>query len=162
MKKIKHLLLLVSIASCLTACMKNDTGPQFDFEAQFRADTTAIRSFIVANNIPAVKDNTYGFFYQIINPGSGTVQYSQSTEVTANYTGRLLNGTIFETTTGKTPAIFSLGGVIPGWQMGVPLIQKGGTIRLFIPSYYGYQNQAKGSIPPNSVLDFTIELVDVK
>jgi len=161
MMKIKHLLLLVAMAGCLTSCLKSDPAPQFDFEGQFRTDTTAIRSFIITNNIPAVKDNTYGFFYQILNPGSGDVAYTQSSVVTVNYTGKLLNGITFDTTNG-TPIDIGLTNVIAGWQMGIPLIQKGGKIRLFIPSLYGYQNQVRQNIPANSVLDFTVDLIDIK
>ncbi|HEY0177262.1 MAG TPA: hypothetical protein VGC08_12845 [Pedobacter sp.] len=94
MMKIKHLLLLICIAGCFAACKKNNTD-NFDQEAQFKADTTAIRKFIVANNIPAVKDKS-GLFYQIIAPGTGTVSYTLNTQISANYEGRLLNGTVFD------------------------------------------------------------------
>jgi FKBP-type peptidyl-prolyl cis-trans isomerase FkpA len=52
--------------------------------------------------------------------------------------------------------------LIIGWQIGIPYIQKGGKIRLLIPSYYGYGNRAAGSIPANSILDFTITLSNVQ
>jgi len=156
MNKIKHLLLLVCIAGCFTACKKDE----HDAEKQFTADTTAIRNFIVANKISAIKDQS-GIFYQIIAPGSGSVTYSTTTSVTSDYEGRLLNGQVFDSSKG-TPITFTLGGVITGWQLGIPKIQKGGTIRLLIPSYYGYENRTVGSIPANSVLDFTVTLTDVK
>jgi len=156
MNKIKHLLLLVCIAGCFTACKKTES---FDAEKQFSADTTAIRNFIVANKIPAVKDAS-GIFYQIIAPGTGSVTYSASTSVTADYTGKLLDGSTFDSSKG-TPIKFTLGGVIVGWQIAIPKIQKGGSIRMFIPSYYGYANSTVGSIPANSVLDFTVSLTDV-
>ena len=157
MNKIKHLLLLVCIAGCFTACKKTES---FDAEKQFTADTTAIRNYIVANNIPAVKDVS-GVFYQIIAPGTGSVTYNASTKVTSNYEGRLLDGSIFDSSKG-TPITFTLGGVIVGWQIAIPKIQKGGSMRMFIPSYYGYANSSVGSIPANSVLDFTVSLTDVQ
>ncbi|MEJ7779509.1 MAG: FKBP-type peptidyl-prolyl cis-trans isomerase [Daejeonella sp.] len=79
--------------------------------------------------------------------------------MSARYTGRLLSGVEFDKS--AQPVAFKLGGVILGWQKGVPLIQKGGTIRLFIPSGLGYGAGGQGPIPPNAVLDFDIELVDV-
>jgi len=162
MKKFKSLLLFVCLALGLAACKKNSSNDNFDVAAQFDADTTAIRAYIVKNNITATKHES-GIFYQIITPGSGAVEYTPSTTVTANYSGRVLGNTAtFDTTEGKAPVAFPLGGVITGWQIGVPLIQKGGTIRLVIPSYYGYGNRATGSIPANSILDFNITLVDVK
>lgn len=160
MTKIKHLLLLVCIAGCFAACKKS-SGDNSDQEAQFSADTTAIRAYVKANNITAIKDNS-GIFYQIIAPGTGTVSYLASTKITADYEGKLLNGTIFDTTTGKAPVSFTLGQVIAGWQFGIPLIQKGGKIRLLIPSYYGYGDRAIGAIPANSILDFNITLTDVQ
>ena len=157
MFKIKYSILLICIATCFAACKKPKS---YNPSAQFTADTTAIRAFITTNNIPATPDS-YGVFYQIIDAGAGNFVYSGSTKVTVDYQGRLLNGTIFDGSNG-TPVTFTLGGLIPGWQIGIPHIQKGGKIRLLIPSYYGYGTSSAGSIPANSVLDFTITLSDVQ
>ncbi|RZK67346.1 MAG: peptidylprolyl isomerase [Pedobacter sp.] len=118
-----------------------------------------MRAFAVANSIPIVKDPKYNFFYQIIAPGSGAEVNSLST-VSVIYKGRLLNGTVFDFK--DTPVNFDLTGTISGWQAGIPLIKKGGKIRLLLPSFYGFGNQANGPVPANSVLDFDVELVDVK
>jgi FKBP-type peptidyl-prolyl cis-trans isomerase FkpA len=153
--------LLICLAGFLAACGKDNKGT-FDAEAQFKADTTAIRAFVIKNNIPVLKTSN-GVFYQIIAPGTGSTTYTASTKVTADYTGKLLNGTIFDTTAGKSPIQFSLGGVIAGWQIGIPLIQNGGTIRLLIPSYFAYGNSSPNSlIPANSILDFTVTLTNVQ
>ncbi|WP_369974435.1 FKBP-type peptidyl-prolyl cis-trans isomerase, partial [Pedobacter sp. HMWF019] len=166
-RSIKQCLLMLCLAGCLAACSKsNNDVPEVDqaqIIAQFKADTTAIRAFVKANNLTEMKkDEGSGIFYQVIAPGSGSVTYSASTQITADYTGRLLNGTVFETTTGKTPATFALGNVIAGWQFGIQKIQKDGKIRLIIPSYFAYGNVIKGSIPANSVLDFDITLNNVQ
>lgn len=158
--KIRHIALFIILIGCLAACKKNNYVDSFDYEGQFRTDTTAIRAFIVANHINAKKIENYGIFYEIQAPGSGTLVYSTLTKITTNYKGRLLNGTVFDSTAVDKPATFQLGGLIPGWQIGVPLIQKGGKIRLLIPSYYGYGNQSSNGLPANSVLDFTIDLLD--
>lgn len=164
MLKIKHFLLLVCIAGCFAACKKTDVEEVYDPVPQFKADTTAIRAFVKANNIPVLKNEQYGVFYQIIAPGSGNVVYSASTGINVDYEGRLLTGTVFDSSNG-TPVSFTLGSLIPGWQIGVPYIQKGGKIRLLIPSYYAYGNVAKTApqavIAANSPLDFTITLYDV-
>jgi len=161
MVKIKHIILLVCMAGCFAACQKNTPVDSYDPLPQFKADTTAIRTFVTANNIPALKDS-YGIFYQILEPGSGTVSYVNSTKITADYEGKLLNGTVFDSTKG-TPASFLLGNVIAGWQIGIQKIQKGGKIRLIIPSYYAYGTQSPSTlVPANSVLDFTITLTDVQ
>jgi FKBP-type peptidyl-prolyl cis-trans isomerase len=66
--------------------------------------------------------------------------------------------------TGRTPLEFYLTGVIDGWKIGVPLIQKGGKIRLIIPSgfAYGPSGAGGGAIGPNAVLDFDIEIIDIR
>ena len=161
MAKFKYIILLVCIAGCFAACKKNVPVDDYDPNPQFMADTTAISAFIKTNNIPAQKDS-YGIFYQIIEPGSGSVTYQGSTRITADYDGRLLNGTLFDSTKGS-PVSFTLGQVIAGWQIGIQKIQKGGKIRLIIPSYYGYGTSSpSSSIPANAVLDFTITLTDVQ
>jgi len=161
MAKFKYIILLVCITGCFAACKKNTPVEEYDPLPQFKADTTAISAFVKTNNITAVKD-AYGIFYQIIEPGSGSVTYTASTKITADYEGRLLNGTIFDSTKG-TPTSFLLGNVIVGWQIGIQRIQKGGKIRLIIPSYYAYGTQSPSStVPANSVLDFTITLTDVQ
>ena len=156
MLKAKYFILSICIAVSFSACKKNQVVSPV---SQFTIDTTAIRAFITTNNIPAIKDEN-GIFYQIINPGTGTFPYSASTKVTVDYKGKLLNGTVFEDSYG-IPSTFTLGTLILGWQIGIPYIQKGGKIRLIIPSFYGYGNSQNGPIPANSVLDFTISLDNV-
>ncbi|KQS41543.1 peptidylprolyl isomerase [Pedobacter sp. Leaf194] len=162
MIKIKHFLLLVSIVACFAACKKLETNDgNYDAVAQFKADTTTIRAFVKANNIPVLKNEQYGVFYQIIAPGSGNLVYNASTGINVDYEGRLLSGTVFDSSNG-TPLSLTLGNLLPGWQIGIPYIQKGGKIRLLIPSYYAYGNVTKPGpqavVPANSPLDFTITL----
>ncbi|WP_449435149.1 FKBP-type peptidyl-prolyl cis-trans isomerase [Pedobacter steynii] len=159
MTKIKYLLLFICMAGCLAACKKDLVEDTHDPVAQFTTDTNAIRAFVTKNNLVTKKDEEFGLFYQIITPGTGNIEYKASTLVTCNYTGRLLDGTQFETNNG---AKFTMGGIIAGWQIGLPLIQKGGKIRLIIPSYYAYGNVKNGPVPANSVLDFTIEITDLQ
>lgn len=158
MKRIEYILLFAVIAGSITSCKK---GSEFDAEAQFSADTTAIRSYVTANSIPVIKDK-YGIFYQIIAPGTGNVTYTGNTSVTVDYSGKVLGETTNFDSTSGTPVTFMLGSLITGWQIGIPYIQQGGKIRLFIPSAYGYGNEAQSAIPANSVLDFTIELTTKK
>lgn len=158
MKKINYILLFVCLATCFSACKKDLGIENFDVEGQFKTDTTAIRAFAIANKIPIVKEPKYNIFYQIIEPGSGA-EVNLLSNISVKYTGRLLNGTVFDSK--ATPTLFPLNGMITGWQAGIPLIRKGGKIRLLLPSFYGYGNQARGPIPANSPLDFDIELVDV-
>lgn len=160
MKNIKYILLFVCIAGCLASC-KKDSVEDFDVEAQYKADTTAIRKYVVANNITVLKDS-YGIFYEIQSPGQGTATITSSSKVTVDYTGKVMGASSYFDNSAGTPRELTLGNLIAGWQIGIPHIQKGGKIRLFIPSYYGYGNTVRSAIPANSVLDFTITLTDVK
>jgi FKBP-type peptidyl-prolyl cis-trans isomerase FkpA len=65
--------------------------------------------------------------------------------------------------TGNIHPSFTLGNVIKGWQLGIPLIKKGGIIRLLIPSRYAYgpYEQTQIGLPKNAVLDFDIELYNI-
>lgn len=83
--------------------------------------------------------------------------------VTAHYTGALAkDGTIFQSSHDMgQPIAFSLGGVIQGWQDGVPGMKEGGKRRLIIPAEQAYGAQSQGGIPANSDLVFDIELVKI-
>lgn len=161
MIKIKYCLLLFCLIGCLAACKKNEVPEPYDPLPQFKADTTAIRAFVKLNNIPVTKDEFSGVYYQILTPGTGTSQYSSATKVVVDYTGKLLDGTTFDSSKG-TPVPLTLGNLILGWQFAIPKIQKGGQIRFFVPSYYGYGVRGGGPIPANAILDFNVLLTDVQ
>ena len=123
------------------------------------SEDAAMQSFATANNITATRHTT-GMYYQIVNPGSGATPNINSI-LNVRYTGPLTDGTVFDSQT-VNPVSFQINQVILGWQVGLPLIQKGGVIRLIIPSSMGYGCQANGPIPANSILYFEVELVDVQ
>ena len=124
--------------------------------SQAERDDNLIRSFLERNQLNAARD-TSGVYYIIEKPGSGTTINQEST-VYAFYTGRLLDGTEFDSNTADTTVSFSLkGGTIEGWRRGLPHVKEGGKMRLFVPSGLGYGGNNTGKIKMNSVLDFDIE-----
>ncbi|WP_069659180.1 FKBP-type peptidyl-prolyl cis-trans isomerase [Arcticibacter eurypsychrophilus] len=153
MRKILTVAILFMVI--ITSCKKDE----YDQAKQLATDEKLINEFVVANKIENVKRTEDGLYYVIIEPGTGNVVYNANTAINVKYTGRLLNGSVFDsgdTTIKNQP--FTLGELIYGWQLGIPLIQKGGKIRLLVPSYLAYGQKAAGSIPANSVLDFDVEL----
>ena len=96
--------------------------------------------------------------------GSGAEATSGAT-ISVHYTGRLLNGTKFDSSLDRgTPFSFTLGvgQVIPGWDQGVQGMKVGGTRKLTIPSNLAYGESGQGPIPPNSPLLFEVELLAVE
>ena len=102
-----------------------------------------------------------GLLYQIVDQGIGA--FPKVTDVVRiHYQGRFMNGQVFDATvqSGK-PADLALDSVIPGFREGLQLIREGGTIVLHIPPDLGYGEQGTRNIPPNSLLIFDINLVEV-
>jgi FKBP-type peptidyl-prolyl cis-trans isomerase len=82
-----------------------------------------------------------------------------------HYTGWLTNGQQFDSSVGRGPFSFRLGGgqVIAGWDQGVAGMKVGGKRRLTIPPELGYGSRGfPGAIPPNSTLVFEVELLGVR
>jgi len=125
-----------------------------------QSEQAQILAFASANGITATA-HASGLYYQIINPGSG-VTPTVSSKVYVKYTGKLTDGTVFDSQTDSSKTGWILGNLITGWQLGLPLIQKGGSIKLILPSSLAYGCLIAGSIPVNSILYFEIELVDVQ
>ena len=84
--------------------------------------------------------------------------------VSVHYTGRLEDGTVFDSSEGRDPLDFTcgIGLVIPGWDQGLIGLKKGGKRRLSIPARLAYGEMGyPGVIPPNADLYFDVELVGI-
>lgn len=102
-----------------------------------------------------------GLKYVVVTEGTGKAPLAED-EVTVHYTGRLLDGTVFDSSvTRGEPATFPLNRVIPGWTEGLQLMKEGGKTVFYIPSALGYGPQGAGPIPPDSDLIFEVELIKV-
>ena len=102
-----------------------------------------------------------GLRYQVLEEGSGPRATAQDVAL-IEYEGRLADGTVFDSTTGKGPAPLPVAGSIPGFSEGLQLMNKGAKYRLFIPSRLAYGPEATGPIPANSDLEFDVTLVDFR
>ena len=102
-----------------------------------------------------------GLQYQIIKEGNGP-KPGINDAVTVHYTGRLIDGTVFDSSVERgEPATFGVGQVIPGWVEGLQLMSEGSAWRLFIPSNLAYGKHGTGPIQPNSTLIFDVQLIKV-
>lgn len=119
-------------------------------------------AFMAENGKKAnIQTTPNGLQYQIIKEGTGT-QPAVNDRVKVHYTGTFANGQPFDSSIERgEPAIFSLSGVIKGWQEGIPLMKVGARYRFFVPPNLGYGTNSPPSIPPNAVLIFDIDLIEV-
>jgi FKBP-type peptidyl-prolyl cis-trans isomerase len=102
-----------------------------------------------------------GLQFRIIQNGYGKRPESTDT-VKVYYTGRLINGVIFDGTSPGLPASFKLNTVIPGWIEALKLMREGDHWQLVIPPNLGYgvRGQGDGLVPPNQVLVFDLKLLE--
>ena len=111
------------------------------------------------------QETASGLRYQIIEKGSG-VQAQKGKKVSVHYEGSLANGQVFDSSyKRKEPIEFvvGVGQVIAGWDEGILLLQVGDKARFVIPSDLGYGSAgAGGVIPPNAILVFDVQLMDVR
>ncbi len=102
-----------------------------------------------------------GLQYKVVSAGTGAKPKSTDT-VTVNYTGKLIDGTVFDSSEKHgQAATFPLDGVIPGWTEGLQLMPKGSKYEFYIPSELAYGSGGQGPIPPSSTLVFEVELLDI-
>jgi peptidylprolyl isomerase len=113
-------------------------------------------------DLTAMERRESGLYVQDLQVGTGE-QASVGRPVTVHYTGWLPDGTQFDSSRARPPFSFTPGQqrVIAGWEEGIPGMKVGGVRKLVIPSTLGYGAQGRGSIPPNSVLVFDVELISV-
>ena len=126
---------------------------------QAKKDEATIQKYIGDHGLNATAAGD-GLYYVISSQGTGA-NPSLSSVVTVSYTGMLTDGSVFDAST-QAGATFQLTGVIKGWQEGMPFFKKGGKGKLLIPSAMGYGVAGSSGIPPNSVLIFDINLIDVQ
>jgi FKBP-type peptidyl-prolyl cis-trans isomerase FkpA len=162
-RKILFILALSVITFAFGSCNKSDSSATQNnctvntTGVPTSAEIASLQAYLTANAITATFDSR-GFFYQIITQGTGPTP-NLASNVTVRYTGSLENGAIFDQN--NAGATFLLNDLIVGWRYGLPLIQQGGSIKLFLPPTLGYGCNSVGGIPPGSNLIFTIVLTNV-
>lgn len=135
-----------------------------EFNKKADENKTKGEAFLAENKSkPGVVVLPSGLQYKIIQAGTGTKPGKTDT-VTVEYTGTLVNGTVFDSTdkAGK-PATFQVSQVIPGWTEALQLMPAGSTWEIYVPSNLAYGPRSVGGpIGPNEALVFKVHLISVK
>jgi FKBP-type peptidyl-prolyl cis-trans isomerase FkpA len=150
----RRLFLMLALALPMAAAACND-GPTSIEDTEFAPS--------LGVDLSAMTRTSTGLYYQDLTVGTGvTAQAGKS--VSVYYTGWLANGLKFDGRTSGAPLTFPLGTgfVIKGWDEGVVGMKVGGKRKLVIPASLAYGASGRGTIPPNAVLVFDIELLKVE
>ena len=143
----------VVLLSVLALMGCNLNSDETSGEAQLANDLKSIDSYLANKGITALKD-VNGIRFKIDSLGTS---YSPrfNNNVSFDYTGKLLSGTVFQAGAVKDKPVSNF---ITGLQIGLPLVPNGSKATFYIPSSFAYGSQGQTNIPPNSNLIFEIKL----
>lgn len=129
---------------------------------QLLQDVELIQSYLQDNNIQATEDAAAHYFYKLLVSSSDTLSPAQyaGLKVAVRYQAQLLDGTQLHDSNGQTEVI-DLDESMIGWQLALPKMTINETMLLILPSRLAYGTDGTQQIPPNSVLLFEIELLDI-
>lgn len=157
---------LFAIVLCLSAACETEPLYEDIERAQLETDIKLIETYLTANQLSAEKTSD-GLYYQVESAGAGDV-ISQADTLKIQYKGYYLKDGVmpllYDSTRSTDPLLATtlvLENAIEGWQKGIPLVRKGGKLRLILPSKLAYQNRQIGILPKNSIMDFDIRILDV-
>jgi FKBP-type peptidyl-prolyl cis-trans isomerase len=159
MMMITRISMMAAASLCLLGC--NQT-------AQTTGDNHASTNAPGATAAPATAGEwtttASGLKYQVLKHGDGTVSPKATDTVKVHYEGKLLNGTVFDSSIARgQPISFPLNGVIPGWTEGLQLMKVGDKFKFEIPPNLAYgEHSPSPAIPPNSTLIFEVELLGIE
>ena len=168
---------LIGLAA--TSCINPDETQ----EVIFQRDLEAIQKYLEENPIETDKkyeepvEGVYVYWLESTSPDLGNILRLDTVRV--NYTGRLLNGDVFDSSIEQVardngvydpqrnyqPLRFAIGsprGAIPGFEFAISLMRPTEKIITIFPSRLGYGSESQGPVPPNSPMIFEIELLGVK
>ena len=144
--------LILSLVSC-------EPGKKYE-----KAEEAEIQDYLSNNPTLAFELKPSGLYYLPVQVGTG-IKPVKSDTAWVKYTGKFLDGTVFDTNVGKSDTLMvpvDEGWLIPGFDEGITLMNKGGKAMLLIPSSLAYGPTGYYIISPYTPLLFDLELVRVK
>ena len=147
--------LAAALALALAACSGGDAAGSAA-EAKAYMEKNAKREGVVT--LPS------GVQYEVVRSGpEGGLSPQETDEVKVHYEGKLAaNGEVFDSSYERgVPAAMPLAGLIPAWIEVLQKMKPGDEWIVYVPPEMGYGESGQGPIPPNSVMIFRIELIDV-
>ncbi len=148
----RKIALTLCAALAVTACARKE------------AAADAGKAFLSVNaRAPGVHVTASGLEYKILRSGPATgLRPKPADEVKVNYEGRLLDNSVFDSSYARgAPAVMTVGELVPGWIEALKLMRPGDIWQIWVPPVLGYGDHSTGPIPPNSVLVFKLELIDI-
>lgn len=101
-----------------------------------------------------------GLQYVILEEGTGVLP-TLNDQVRAHYTGSLIDGTVFDSSTDGEPVLFNLNNLMTGFREALLLMPIGSKWKIFIPEKLGYGANSQSPIPPFSTLIFEVESIEI-
>ena len=135
-----------SVMAILAVLFASSCNKESDEDLR-QKEEAGLQQYIDDNGI-TTEPNASGLYYIETKAGTGA-QAVAGKMVSVHYTGKLLNGTVFDSSAGGNPIDFVLGvgQVIPGWDEGIALMKQGGEATLIIPSSLAYGSSGSGPMP---------------
>jgi peptidylprolyl isomerase/FKBP-type peptidyl-prolyl cis-trans isomerase FklB len=159
-------ILTVALAALsVAACQKPGGAPKAE-QAQVSEPTPEVKAFLDKTaGEEGVKSLSDGILYKVVRSGPAAgLKPAVGDEIKVHYEGKLIDGTVFDSSYERgQPAAMPLEHLIPAWEKALPQMRPGDEWILYVPPAQGYgaEGTPGGEIPPNSVLVFRIELLDV-
>lgn len=151
-------LAVIGMVAMLAACGRGEETPVVDpaiaEAAAFMADNAKEQGI---QTLPS------GIQYKVLKSGPAGGESPDTNDlVSVHYEGTLTDGTVFDSSYQKgAPAVFVVNEVVPGWTEILQKMKVGDQWLVYVPPALGYQDRQSGQIPPNSVLVFRMELLDM-
>jgi hypothetical protein len=164
-KLLKPILFGLGFILLTNACDRNKHTPQPDppistiDTAQY--EDSLIKNYIDSLGLNATKTSE-GIYLVTTRSRNSNIYPDTNSRVKVDYQCYSLNGTIYDSSYDRgKPNDFYLSGVMKGFQIGIINIEVGGAATFFVPSRLGWGSEGLNTIPPNEILIFDVELLEI-